>query len=88
MGRFFIWLSGADRVIIDQCTTMGRSERKRFAGLGALVLVPATLGFFSMMYAVSTLTSDPLVYVSAGVLWFLMVAAIDRYILSTTHNRL
>jgi hypothetical protein len=86
MGQFFIWLSGADRSILDQCTTMGRSERKRFANLGALVLVPATLGLLSMMYAISTLTQDVRVYVGAGVLWFFIVATIDRYILSTTHK--
>ncbi|MEA2825721.1 MAG: hypothetical protein QOG43_160 [Actinomycetota bacterium] len=84
MGRFFIWLSGADHTILAECTSLSRSERSRFAGLGTLVLIPASLGLLSMMYAVSTLQSDPLVYVTAGIVWFLIVIAIDRYLVSTT----
>lgn len=86
MGRFFVWLSGADRNILAECTALSRSEQNRFAGLGALVLVPAVLGLFSMMYAISTVNDDPRVYVTAGVGWFLIVVAIDRYLVSTIYK--
>lgn len=86
MGRFFIWLSGADRNILAKCTSLSRSERIRFGGIGALVLVPAVLGMFSMMYAISTVNQNTAVYVTAGVAWSLIVVAIDRYLVSTIHK--
>jgi hypothetical protein len=48
---FFVWSAGSDREILDRT---GRSEHIKHAGYGGLVLVPAVLGLFSMMYAVST----------------------------------
>jgi hypothetical protein len=86
MGNFFIWLSGADRSILAKCTHLPKSERNRFAGLGALVLIPAILGLFSMMYAVSTIVRYPTVYVPAGIVWFFIVVAIDRYLVSTVYK--
>lgn len=77
MGRLFVWLSGAHPEHVGD-------ERGRFAGLGALVLIPAILGFVSMAYAVSTVAYHPIVYVAAGATWFFIVVAIDRYLISNT----
>lgn len=78
-----LWLSGADSEILDG---LGHGERTRFAGLGALVLAPAVLGGVSMTYAVSTVTEHPAAFMTAGVLWFVFLVAVDRYLVSTTHK--
>jgi hypothetical protein len=86
MGKIFIWLSGADRQILDKCTRLPKSEKIRFAGFGTLVLIPAILGLFSMMYAVSTVTNNPFIFITAGIVWFLIVLFIDRFLVSTVYK--
>lgn len=77
---FFVWSAGSDREILDRT---GRSEHVKHAGYGGLVLVPAVLGLFSMMYAVSTLTDKAFVYIGAGLIWACIVFTFDRFIVST-----
>lgn len=77
---FFVWSAGSDREILDRT---GRSEHVKHAGYGGLVLVPAVLGLFSMMYAVSTLTDKAFVYIGAGLIWACIVFIFDRFIVST-----
>lgn len=77
---FFVWSAGSDREILDRT---GRSEHIKHAGYGGLVLVPAVLGLFSMMYAVSTLTPQPFIYIGAGIIWAAIVFTFDRFIVST-----
>ena len=77
---FFVWSAGSDREILDRT---GRSEHVKHAGYGGLVLVPAVLGLFSMMYAVSTLTDKAFVYIGAGIVWACIVFTFDRFIVST-----
>jgi hypothetical protein len=86
MGSFFLWLSGTDKELLAQCTNLRRSERIRLQGLGALVLVPATLALFSMAYAVSTVTSRPIIFVTAGLIWASIILAIDRYLVTTINK--
>lgn len=86
MGRVFIWLSGADRQLLDQCAKLPKSERIRFAGFGTLVLIPAILGLFSMMYAVSTVSENPLIFIAGGVVWSFIVLIIDRFLISTVYK--
>lgn len=82
----FVWLSGADPDILRQCTKLPKTERRKFAGFGTTVLIPATLGLFSMGYALSTFTSNPQIYIAGGVLWFFIVLAIDRFLVSTLYK--
>ena len=84
MCKPFIWLSGADPSIIDKCPHHKRYEKIKFSGIGALVLIPAIIGFFSMSYAISTIINEPWMYYGGGVLWALIVLAIDRALVSTT----
>ncbi len=79
-------MSGADLSLLRECSNMPESERLRFIGQGALVLVPAVLGAIAMTYAISTLVSNPLVYFSAGVLWCCIVAVVDWYVVATSHK--
>src|SRR5687767_3822367 len=82
----FIWLSGADTSIIEKCPRHKLYEKIKFSGIGALVLIPAVVGFFSMTYAVSTISNDPWVYYGGGLGWSLIVLAIDRLLVSTTNK--
>lgn len=75
-----MWAAGSDQDILDRC---GRSEHIKHAGYGGLVLVPAILGVFSMIYAISTLTDRWYVYTAAGLTWGLIVFVFDRFIVST-----
>jgi hypothetical protein len=80
----FIWLSGADATLIDLCQKLKRYEQIKFSGIGALVLAPALVGFFSMSYAISTVVEEPWKYYGGGTVWALIVLAIDRLLVSTT----
>ncbi|KUL34497.1 DUF4407 domain-containing protein [Actinoplanes awajinensis] len=86
MRRAFIWLAGGDDVILRNCTNMHRSEQIRLTCLGALTVVPAVLGTCAMAYAISTLTDEAYLYVGGGVLWGLIVLAVDRYLVATMHK--
>lgn len=77
---FFVWCAGSDRAVLDQC---GQAEHIKHAGYGGLVIVPAMLGACSMTYALSTLTTSPLVYIGGGIVWAVVVLMFDRFILST-----
>ncbi|MCU1267285.1 MAG: hypothetical protein JWM21_3603 [Acidobacteria bacterium] len=80
----FIWLSGADTTVIELCQKQKRYEQIKFSGIGALVIAPAVVGFFSMSYAISTVVQQPWEYYGGGVVWGLIVLAIDRLLVSTT----
>ncbi|MEV4638030.1 DUF4407 domain-containing protein [Actinoplanes sp. NPDC049548] len=86
MRRFTLWLSGADPAILRDCTALSNTELIRFGGLGALTLIPAIMGTFSMAYAVSTLTGNLWLYILAGLAWGVVVLLIDRYLVSTLHK--
>jgi Domain of unknown function (DUF4407) len=86
MERLFIWLSGADDKILSMCTRLPRSERRKYAGFGMLVLIPAVCGLFSMGFVVSTFSRDPKIYVTAGALWFFIVLSIDRFLSATFYK--
>lgn len=79
-GRFFLWCSGADA---DLLARLPAFETTKQAGLGTLVVVPAVLALFAMTYALSTVSSQPLVYGGGGVLWAAIVFCFDRFLVST-----
>jgi Domain of unknown function (DUF4407) len=82
--RFLILCAGSDEDVLKKCP---RSEHIKHAGFGALVLVPATLGFFSMTYAISTFVDNPYLYVPAGIAWAFIVFIFDRFIVSSFRKR-
>ncbi|MDQ6762058.1 MAG: DUF4407 domain-containing protein [Bacteroidota bacterium] len=82
--RFLIGCAGSDEDILERCP---RSEHIKHAGFGALVLVPATLGFFSMTYAISTFVLSPYLYVLAGLVWASIVFIFDRFIISSFRKK-
>lgn len=82
--RFLIFCAGSDEDILERCP---RSEQIKHAGFGALVLVPATLGLFSMTYAISTFVESPYLYILAGLTWAGIVFIFDRFIISTFRKK-
>ncbi len=50
-------------------------------------MVPATLGLFSMTYAISTFVSSPYLYVLAGLVWACIVFTFDRFIISSFRKK-
>lgn len=82
--RFLIGCAGSDEDILKRCP---RSEHIKHAGFGALVLVPATLGLFSMTYAISTFANNPYLYILAGIVWASIVFIFDRFIISTFRKK-
>ena len=82
--RFLILCAGSDEDILEKCP---RSEHIKHAGFGALVLVPATLGLFSMTYAISTFVENPYLYILAGITWACIVFIFDRFIISTFRKK-
>ncbi len=82
--RFLILCAGSDEDILARCP---RSEHIKHAGFGALVLVPATLGLFSMTYAISTFVSSPYLYLLAGLVWAAIVFIFDRFIISSFRKK-
>lgn len=82
--RFLILCAGSDEDILKRCP---RSEHIKHAGFGSLVLVPATLGLFSMTYAISTFVEKPYLYIMAGLTWACIVFIFDRFIISTFRKK-
>lgn len=82
--RFLILCAGSDENILQKCP---RSEHIKHAGFGALVLVPATLGLFSMTYAISTFVTSPYLYILAGLVWAGIVFVFDRFIISSFRKK-
>ena len=82
--RFLIFCAGSDEDILARCP---RSEHIKHAGFGALVLVPATLGLFSMTYAISTFAESPYLYILAGLVWAGIVFTFDRFVISTFRKK-
>lgn len=87
MKNFFLWCAGSDIKALKHCPD---SETIKHKGIGALVLVPAVLAFFSMGYALSTvsLLQDKCYwYWGGGLVWALIIFAFDRYIVSSHRKR-
>ena len=51
MQSFFIFCSGADAPLLDQCNA---GERNKYAGIGATVFFTALMAFFASSYALYT----------------------------------
>ena len=75
MGRFLIWLSGARRQILDECPT----ERPKYAGLGAAILITAVLAGISLAFALVTALKIELpLALPFAIGWGLAILCLDR----------
>lgn len=80
MQSFFIFCSGADADLLDNCSA---GERNKYAGIGATVFFTALMAFFAASYALFTVFDSYLIASAFGLVWGLLIFNLDRYIVST-----
>lgn len=80
MQSFFIFCSGADTDILDNCSA---GERTKYAGIGATVFFTALMAFFAASYALHTVFDSYWIAGALGFIWGLLIFNLDRYIVST-----
>jgi hypothetical protein len=78
MRRFFIFCSGANLFVLEECPT----EVTKYAGIGATIFFTAVLASLSGGYALFTVFHSLWITVLAGLLWGLMIFNLDRVIVS------
>ncbi len=78
--RTFFWLSGASTDSLERCPEW---EQRKYVAFGATVLVPTAFAILASAYAMSTLTSDPLVITAVSLVWGFIILTIDRALLAT-----
>ncbi|MAP80141.1 MAG: hypothetical protein CL526_03535 [Aequorivita sp.] len=82
--RFFIFCSGADTAILDNCSP---GERTKYAGIGATVFFTAVLAAIAGSYALYTVFDNYFTAVFFGIIWGLLIFNLDRFIVSTIKKR-
>ena len=83
MGDFLIWLSGVSRDVLAQC----RTERPKFIGLGAAILVTAGMAAVSLSFALVNALKAPLwAAVIFALLWGVAIMSLDRLFVVSMHR--
>ena len=81
--QFFIFCSGIDPEILDQCPT----DRNKYIGISATVFFTGLLALFSGGYALYTVFESWAIALLFGLVWGLMIFNLDRYIVSSMKRR-
>lgn len=81
---FFILCSGADRKLLDGCSS---GEQTKFAGIGATVFFTAVMAFIASAYALFTVFDTVVPAIAFGLVWGLLIFNLDRFIVSTIRKR-
>lgn len=79
--HFLLICSGADRELLARRAFY--AERRRFAAIGASVLLTAAFAFISATYVVNLIFGSVALAAGLGLLWALLIFVIDRLLLST-----
>jgi len=82
--QFFIFCSGADTDILDQCSA---GEQTKYAGIGATVFFTAVMAFIASAYALYTVFDNYFSAIFFGFIWGLLIFNLDRFIVSTIKKR-
>lgn len=84
VGRLLIWLSGARRQILDECPT----ERPKYVGIGASILITATMAAVSLAFAlVTALKVEFWLAIPFAIAWGLAILSLDRlFVVSMSRN--
>lgn len=84
ISNFLIFCSGADSGMIDQCP---KSERNKYASIGATVFLTGFLAAISSGYALYTIFRGEayafFVAIGFGLVWATIIFNLDRYIVSS-----
>lgn len=76
IGDFFIFCSGANSKILDQCQT----DKPKYQGIGATIFFTAVLATFSGGYAIHFVFENLAFSIPFGLLWGVIIFNLDRYI--------
>jgi hypothetical protein len=80
VGRFLVWLSGANREVLDGSPT----DHAKYVGIGTLILIPGLMGAVSMTFALTTVLNFKLAAALPFALgWGLAIIAMDRVFVIT-----
>ncbi|MEL6811881.1 MAG: DUF4407 domain-containing protein [Bacteroidota bacterium] len=82
--RFFIFCSGADTDILDECSA---GENTKYAGIGATVFFTAVMASIAASYALYTVFDNVFTAIFFGLIWGLLIFNLDRFIVSTIKKR-
>jgi len=82
--RFFIFCSGADTAILEECSP---GERTKYAGIGATVFFTAVMAAIAGSYALYTVFDNLFTAIFFGLIWGLLIFNLDRFIVSTIKKR-
>lgn len=82
--RFFIFCSGADTQILDECSA---GEQTKYAGIGATVFFTAVMAAIAGSYALFTVFDNLFTAIFFGIIWGLLIFNLDRFIVSTIKKR-
>ena len=82
--RFFIFCSGVDTAILDECSP---GERTKYAGIGATVFFTAVMATIAAAYALYTVFDNYFSAIFFGIIWGLLIFNLDRFIVSTIKKR-
>jgi len=82
--RFFIFCSGADVDILDDCSA---GERTKYAGIGATVFFTAVMATIAAAYALYTVFDNYYTAIFFGIIWGFLIFNLDRFIVSTIKKR-
>jgi hypothetical protein len=77
VGKFPIWLSGAQHDILDSC----RTDRAKYVGVGSAVLVTSSMAAISMAFALHIALKASLpVAIPFAAAWGLAIMSLDRWL--------
>jgi hypothetical protein len=82
--HFFIFCSGADTDILDDCSA---GENTKYAGIGATVFFTAVMATIAGSYALFTVFDNVVAAIFFGLIWGLLIFNLDRFIVSTIKKR-
>ena len=82
--RFFIFCSGADTDILEQCSA---GEKTKYAGIGTTVFFTAVMATIAASYALFTVFDNIFTAIFFGLIWGLLIFNLDRFIVSTLKKR-
>tara|TARA_R110002072_G_scaffold7503_2_gene41012 strand:- start:803877 stop:804977 length:1101 start_codon:yes stop_codon:yes gene_type:complete len=82
--RFFIFCSGADTAILEDCSP---GENTKYAGIGATVFFTAVMAAIAGSYALFTVFDNLVTAIFFGLIWGLLIFNLDRFIVSTIKKR-
>ena len=81
---FLIKCSGADKSVLSECS---ESERTKFVGIGATILLTAILAGISGGYAIFFTFNSFTISLLFSILWFFTIFNLDRYIVSSIRKQ-